>query len=343
MTTSDPTPTTDNRGKHARSDEPEEVEAAEERPAPEKRRRLRLGDGQPIGRHPAGNSLLPSAGLLLGLFLAPALLGRLDFDVFERAARAARSAATRWPGGGEPWFWPNWVAVLAGIVAVLLIGVAVAGVRLPDPVVAVIAVVLVVTTARAAWSTLAVVNARLWDLVPVALICLLAFGLAVSGLAHWRAPEDGGQSSGIGAAASAVVAGVVVALLLLAGGAGIARFQEEGSGPAGPPENVAGLLSIRAADVAEADDLGGSWVPQVAAEQIGDDEAATRFSARHRDWTAFFPVLLLRGDDLTTADLADTWWVTVAAQGFGSEGEVQQWCTDSGLAASECIPQRLRD
>ena len=91
-------------------------------------------------------------------------------------------------------------------------------------------------------------------------------------------------------------------------------------GPAGPPQDVAGLLSIRAADAAAADDLEGSWVPQLDAAQVADDAAASGYSARHRDRAALLPVLLLRGDDVTADDLDDGWWLTVAAQGFPDEG-----------------------
>ncbi|WP_324273654.1 hypothetical protein [Blastococcus brunescens] len=71
-------------------------------------------------------------------------------------------------------------------------------VRLPDLVVLVLGAVLAVTTARAAWATLDVVNSRLWHLVPVCLVCLLAFGLAVSGAAHWRSPDEAGAGGGTG-------------------------------------------------------------------------------------------------------------------------------------------------
>lgn len=373
MTTSEPAPGTEKRGRHARSeDEPEEVDAAPEptrepeptsesdstpepeestpepepappeEPASEKPRRSRFAAGPPLGRHPAGNSLLLSSGLLLGLFLAPALFGRLDFDVFERAAANARSAATPWPAGGEPWFWPSWVAALAGVVALVLVALGLIGVRLPGLVVGVLGLVLAVTTARASWATLDVVDARLWDLVPVCLICLLAFGLAVSGLAHWRSPGDDQPGSGVAGVASSVLAGIVVALLLLVGGAGIARFQEEGRGPAGPPQKLAGLLSIRADDAAR--DVAGAWVPQLAAQQLGDDDAAaTGFAAGHRLWSVRFPVLLVRGDDVTEGDLDDSWWLTVAAQGFASEAGVAQWCAANGLAPPACVPQRLAD
>ncbi|MGY1804987.1 hypothetical protein ACI78T_17030 [Blastococcus sp. SYSU D00922] len=406
MTTSDPTPTTEKRGRHARSadyadadaapnenhrpdgDPPHDGEAhgataagaepedrrqdtappgeperreqpqaqdytetepdkseqsrndAEDEPAqqqPAKRSRFRPSRTlHPLGHHPAGTSLLMSSGLLTGLSLAPVIFDQLDFDVATRAARAARSAAAPWPGGGEPWFWPSWVAMIAAVVAAVLIVLAFTGVKLPDLAVLVLGVVLAVTTARAAWSTLDVVNSRLWDLLPLCLICLLAFGLAISGAAHWRSPEAEAKGSGAGGAAGVVAGGAALSLILLAGGAAVASVQAKGLGPGGPPQDVAGLLSTRAADAPEVDVLAGSWAPQLAAAQVGDDDAAaTAFSARHRDVTNRVPALLARGDDLG-GDLDDTWWVSLAAQRFGSEAEAAQWCSSSGLP--ECTP-----
>ena len=352
-------PRTDEPGRHAHpaDDDPRTDEgttatgaqgatatAVEEAPAPAKRSRFALTAGHPLGRHPAGGPLLLASGLLLGLFLAPAVLDRLDYDIPRRAAAAARSAATTWPGGGEPWFWPSWVAMLAGVVAVVLVVLALVGVRLPGLVVGGLGLVLAVTTARAAWATLDVVNSRLWDLLPVVIVCLLAFGLAVAGTAQSRAPVgDDDAGSGAGGAASAALGGAALALVLLVGGATVAHVQAEGLGPAGPPQDLAGLLSIRAADAAAADDLAGPWVPQLDAAQVPDDAAATGYSARHRDRAALLPVLLLRGDDVTADDLDDGWWLTVAAQGFPDEAAVQQWCAGAGLAPPACIPRQLAD
>ena len=353
MTTSDPGATTEKSGRHARSADKAEDQrladgaapAGDDRPAadaPPKRSWFRPGrTSHPLGTHPAGTSLLMGAGLLTGLALAPVLLDRLDFDIPARAARTARSAAAPWPGGGEPWFWPSWVALLAAAVAVVLVVLALTGVRLPDVAVLVLGGVLAVSTARAAWATLDVVNSRLWDLLPVCLICLLAFGLAVSGAAHWRSPDGDPTGSGAGAAAGVVVGGVALSLLLLAGGATVAHVQATGLGPGGPPRDVAGLLSTRAADAAQADDLAGAWVPQLAAVQVADDEAATAFSQRHTDWTARVPALLVRGDDTGADGLDDTWWLTLAAQRFGSDAEVAAWCSANGLAAPDCVPLQL--
>ncbi|SOC50333.1 hypothetical protein SAMN05660748_3080 [Blastococcus aggregatus] len=348
MATSEPSPSTDQRGRHA---DPADDPPPEDEAPPQRARRFRPAGGTPVGRHPAANPLLLASGLLLGLFLAPAILDRLDFSVTDRAAAVARSAATRWPGDGEPWFWPSWVALLAGIVAVVVIALAFARVRLPDLVVGALAAVLALATARAAWATLDVVNARIWDLLTVCAICLTAFALAVSAVAHWRSPSDEGKQgkeekvagSGGGAAgvASAAVGGFGLALLLLLGGATVGHVQAEGLGPAGPPQDVAGLLSIRAADAAVAADLPGAWVPQVAAAPIGDDTAATGYSVQHRAWTARQPVLLVRGDDLPGAGLDEAWWLTLAALPFGSEAEAQQWCAGAGMAPPACVPRKL--
>ena len=372
MTTSGPNPPTQRRGRHARSDDypeqdvteptgtpqdtddagagraaapPADPRARDAEPAvdtpPAERSWFRSRSGNAhhaLGLHPAGTSLLLSSGLLAGLALAPVVFGQLDFDITTRAARAARSAAAPWPAGSEPWFWPPWVALLAGAVAVVLAVLALVAVRLPDVVVLVLGVVLAVTTARAAWATLDVVNSRLWDLLAVCLVCLLAFGLAVSGAAHWRSPDEAGAGGGAGNAAGMVGAGLVLALLLIAGGATIAKVQESGLGAAGPPRDVAGLLSTRSADSSAVDDLGGAWVPQLAAAEIPDDAAATAFSARHRDWTARFPVLLVRGDDVR-GDLGETSWLTVVDQRFASEAEAQAWCAGSGV--TECSARQL--
>lgn len=343
--------TEDGTGRHARPADDAEtprtgasaVATATEAPAATKRSRLGWTGGHPLGRHRAGGSLLLSSGLLIGLFLAPLILDRLDFDIPRRAARAARSAATEWPGGGEPWFWPSWVALLAGVVAVVLVALALAGVRLPDLVVAGLGLVLAVTTARAAWATLDVVNSRLWDLIPVCLVCLLAFGLAVAGTAQWRAPDGDDPGSGAGGAASAALGGAGLALVLLLGGATVAHVQAEGLGPAGPPQDVAGLLSVRAADAAAVDDLGGPWVPQLDAAEIPDDAAAGGYSLRHRDRAALLPVLLVRGDDVAADDLGEGWWLSVAAEGFPDEAGAQQWCAAAGLAAPACVPRELAD
>jgi hypothetical protein len=366
VTTPEPAPSTDERGRHA---DPGETPTDDERPAagatrtadgatrpaggatqtaevteaPPERTSPRFGltGGHPLGRRRAGGPLLLSSGLLLGLSLAPAVLDRLDYDIPRRAARAASSAATSWPGGGEPWMWPSWVALLAAAVAVVLVVAALTGVRLPDLVVGSLGLVLAGTTARAAWTTLDVVNARLWDLLPVCIICLLAFGLAVAGTAQWRSPDGDAAESGAGSAAGTVLGGAGLAFALLLGGATVAHVQANGLGPAGPPQGVAGLLSVRAADAAAADDLPGPWVPQLDAAQIGDDAAATGYSTRHRDRSGLLPVLLVRGDDVSAGDLDDGWWLTVAAQGFATEAEVQQWCTTAGLAPAQCVPREL--
>ena len=99
-----------------------------------------------------------------------------------------------------------------------------------------------------------------------------------------------------------------------------------------PPQDLAGLLSIRAADAPALDDLRGSWVPQVAAAQASDDAGGTAYAAVHNAWATRFPTVLARGDDIGAPDLDDTWWVSLVQQPFASQEEAAAWCTGNGLA-----------
>ncbi len=152
----------------------------------------------PIGRHPAGVPLIIAAGLVTGLSLVPLLLGRLDWSVGLDAAANARSAAAPWPAAAEPWFTPGWVAGTALVVSVVVLVLAVVALRLPDVAVLVLAAVLTAATAWAAQATVDVVNAGLWELVPLCVLCIVAFGLAATATARWRSTPDvkGGEGAG---------------------------------------------------------------------------------------------------------------------------------------------------
>jgi hypothetical protein len=293
-----------------------------------------------IGNHPAGFALLLCSGLVTGIALAPLLFDQLRFDVATDAARAARSAATSWPAGGEPWFWPSWLAAIAALVAVAVLVLAILGLRVPDLVVLGFAIVLTLATARAAWATLSVINSRLWELVPLTIVCVAAFGLAATALLRWRSPDEGPAGGGGEAAAVAVGGWLIVALLLLAGAA-IARSAETNAGSgAGPPQGVAGLLSVRSADGPQIDDLEGSWAPQLSAAQVTDDTASA-YSAQHATVAAGQPVVLVRGDDVDADDLDDTWWLTLGQLAFGSQEEAAAWCASAGPPG--CVPRLVAD
>jgi hypothetical protein len=291
-----------------------------------------------IAHHPAGSSLLTVAGLTTGLALAPLLFDQLRFEVAMRAAGVARSAAAPWPGGGEPWFWPAWVATTALVVAVAVLVLAALGRRLPDVVVLATAVVLAATTARAAWATLDVLNGHLWELVPVCIVCLLAVGSAVAAVFRWRSPDSVDAGSGAGEVAGVTIGAWLLVVLLVLGGSAIASSAETHAlgDVAPPPRTVAGLLSVRAADAPRLDDLRGSWVAQVGAAQVGDDAAASAYAVDHRDWTTRLATVLARGDDVGAPGFDDTWWLSLAARSFRSPAEVSAWCTGNGLAG--CTP-----
>ena len=357
--TTDPDTPADTRGRHAHPDDEHadgqgtdaQETPAEEKPADEKAPppattappKTRTTDDEPakrrsghsLGHHPAGFALLLSSGLVTGIALAPLLFEQLSFDIATRAARAARSAATPWPAGGEPWFWPSWLATLAVVVAVAVLVVAVSGLRIPDIAVLVAGGLLAVATARAAWATFDVINSRLWELVPLCLVCLAAFCLAATAAARWRSPRDKNPSGGGGGAAGVVVGGWVIVFLVLLAGAAIARSAEANvAGAAGPPQGIPGLLSIRAADGPQLADLRGKWVAQLAAAQLTDDAGATAFSAAHEAAAASRPMVLARGDDVGGPDVDDSWWLSLVQQPFGSQAEVEAWCPANGLTCT---------
>jgi hypothetical protein len=313
-------------------DEPRE----EARTEPEKKR-----SSHAVAHHPAGASLLTAAGLVTGLALAPLLFDRLKFEVATRAADAARSAAAPWPAGGEPWFWPGWVATTATVVALVVLVIAAIGVRLPDVVVLGTAVVLAVTTARAAWATLDVLNAHLWELVPACIVCLIAFGSAVAAAFRWRSGESRAAGAATGEVAGVTVGAWLLVVLLFLGGSAIASSAQTHAfgNVTSPPQDLAGLLSVRAADAPELDRLRGSWVPQLGAARVTDDAAASAYALAHHDFTTRFPTLLVRGDDIGATDLDDSWWLSLADQPLGSEEEAAGWCSASGLPG--CTPRKV--
>jgi hypothetical protein len=291
-----------------------------------------------IAHHPAGASLLTAAGLVTGLALAPLLFDQFRFEVAARAADAARSAAAPWPAGGEPWFWPGWVAMTALVVAVAVLVVAAIGVRVPDVVVLATAAVLAVTIARAAWATLDVINAHLWELVPVCIVCLIAFGSALAAAFRWRSGESTAAGAGTGEVAGVTIGAWLLVVLLLLGGSAIASSAQAHAfgNVTSPPQDLAGLLSVRSADFPAVADLRGSWVAQVGAAPVTDDVAASAYAVTHHGFTTRFPTLLARGDDVGVPGLDKTSWLSLLDQPFGSSAEAAAWCSASGVPG--CTP-----
>jgi hypothetical protein len=133
---------------------------------------------------------------------------------------------------------------------------------------------------------------------------------------------------------------LLVVLLLLGGSAIASSAQTHAFGNVtSPPQDLAGLLSVRAADAPKLDDLRGDWVAQVGAAQVKDDAAASAYAVAHHGFTSRFPTLLVRGDDIGAADLDDSWWLSLAAQAFRSKEEAAAWCSSSGLAG--CTPRHV--
>ena len=299
-----------------------------------------------IGRHPAGVPLIIAAGLITGLSLVPLLFERLNWSIALDAAANARSAAAPWPASAEPWFTPGWVAGTAFVVAAAVLVLALVGLRLPDVVILVLAAVLTAATAWAAFATVDVVNAGIWELVPLCLLVIVAFALSATATARWRSTTEvkGGEGPG-GVAAAALATWLAVAIVLLAGEAIATSARTHAFGDAGAPAHgLPGLLTVRATDAGQLEGYHGYWMAQLAAAQVTTDEQASAYAVRHHDSSAQFPTLLVRGDDTGGSDVDDTWWITLVRQSFESKAEVEAWCSRAGLAPPRVHPahdQRL--
>jgi hypothetical protein len=235
------------------------------------------------------------------------------------------------------------VAGTAFAVAGAVLVLALVALRLPDVVVLVLAAVLTVAMAWAAFATLDVVNAGLWELVPLCILVVVAFALAATATARWRSTPEvkGGEGPG-GVAAAALASWLAVAVVLLAGAAIASSARTHVFGESGAPaQGVPGLLTVRASDAGALDGYRGTWMAQLAAARATTDEQASAFAVRHRDASAQFPTLLVRGDDTGGSDVDDTWWITLVRQSFGSQAEVEGWCSRAGLAPPNCTPRQI--
>ena len=347
MTKADPDPQSEKRGRHARSDDadddaPRAQEPAKPAAAPseeEVAKRKFLA----IGRHPAGVPLIIAAGLVTGLSLVPLLFDRLTWGLGLDAAANARSAAAPWPASAEPWFTPGWVAGTAFVGAAAVLVLALVGLRLPDVVVLVLAAVLTAATAWAAFATVDVLNAGVWELVPLCLLVIVAVALSATATARWRSSTavKGGEGPG-GVAAAALATWLAVAIVLLAGAAIADSARTHAFGDAGAPaQGLPGLLTVRATDAGELEGYHGYWMAQLAVAQVTTDEQASAYAVRHHDSSAQLPTLLVRGDDTGGADVDDTWWVTLVRQSFDSRADVEAWCASGGLAPPTCTPRLI--
>lgn len=295
---------------------------------------------RPLRQHASGTPLMWSSGLITGLALVPLVFDQITGSLFFLASGAARSAAPPWPTGGEPWLWPSWVATAVFLLAVAVLAVGISGLKVPSPVVLVVALAIAAGAARAVWSTFTVVNARLWELVPVCAVCVLAFLLAATAAARWRQ-----GSSGLTRGAVAVVIGawVVVTALLLGGTAIVQNVEQSATSSAATAQlGTPWLMSLRAMNAPTADDLHGHWAARIAAGQVSDETSAAAYAARHRDLALRFQVVLVRADDLPAPDMDDSWWLTLVSQPFDTPDAAQAWCTAAGFAPTDCVPVQVK-
>lgn len=294
---------------------------------------------QALYQLPAGRPLVQSAALVAGLAVAPLLLDRLQYDAFRIASATARAVAPPWPSGSEPVLWSPTVAMVALATGALVLVVAVLGTRLPTAVPLVLAAVLTGTTAVAAWSTLDVVNAQAWVLLPACALGLLAFVVAARALLIAR-------RTGVGTSKGSPVSGTLLAwglvLAVLVGGTAIATAAVNSStAEAASSSTAPSLDGVRSEGAAALDGIRGAWVPQVASAQIYDESAANAYLTKHQEWTGRFPVILVRGGDFPTSKLGAEDWMTLVVSPLGTEAEVQNWCTANALGPDDCLPRHI--
>lgn len=299
---------------------------------------------RPLGKHPAGIPLVWSAGLVTGIGLAPLLLERIHLDVFGQAAALARMVAPAWPAGGAPSLWPAAFATLAWFTGAVVVVLAVIGVGLPDLAVLGLAGVLVVTTGRAAWSTLDVVNAQAWAVLPACVVVIVAFLLAARSALAWR--KSGTDVASAGPIPATLFAWFLTLLLIVAGTAGANAAMKQAAQTASsstslPQTGVAGMEAARQADAPAFAALRGHWAAQIASARSLDDAGATAYLQQQQAWAGKFPVVLVRGDDFRSTALDASYWLTFAKQPFGSQTEVQSWCSSQGLGQNDCMPRLL--
>ncbi|MGY1753778.1 hypothetical protein [Blastococcus sp. SYSU D01042] len=294
--------------------------------------------GRPLSTHPGGAVLLWAAGIVSGLGVLPLVLERFEFELARSATSVARTIAPAWPAGGDPLLWPTGVATAAWLLAVAVVGLAVAGVKLPDAVVLVLGVVLAGCASFVVWSTIDVVNDMSWWLVPACLLGVLAFLASARAATRWRATGSG-RSRG-GAVGRTLQAWAGVAVVLVAGTAIVTQIEEQAAASAGGARSAT-LAELHDSSLAGVRELQGWWVPQIASAKITDPAADGLYAARHQELADDYPVVLARGGDFPSASLGSEDWMTLVRQPFWTETDAQGWCDENGLGPGDCLPRYL--
>jgi hypothetical protein len=107
-----------------------------------------------------------------------------------------------------------------------------------------------------------------------------------------------------------------------------------------------GLAGQIDADRATAEQLVGTWVPQVSSKALGMNPDRRSFTeaailADHDVWASRFPdVVLLRSDDYSTF-VGAGYWVTIVARPFATAGAANAWCDAQGIPADDCFAKLL--
>jgi serine/threonine-protein kinase len=99
-------------------------------------------------------------------------------------------------------------------------------------------------------------------------------------------------------------------------------------------------------DAARVESLVGKWVPQLSSKREGDVVDGTRFDAAavwadFQSWQQKVPSSVLTRSERFTSFRGKDYWVTLAAEPFGTAEAANAWCVTQQLAPSDCFAKRL--
>ena len=99
-------------------------------------------------------------------------------------------------------------------------------------------------------------------------------------------------------------------------------------------------------DAERVESLVGKWVPQLSSKREGDVVDGTRYDAAavwadFQSWQQKVPSSVLTRSERFTSFRGKDYWVTLAAEPFGTAEAANAWCVTQQLAPGDCFAKRL--
>ncbi|GAB2472574.1 hypothetical protein [Jatrophihabitans fulvus] len=178
----------------------------------------------PLLNHASGLALFWSAAIVVSITIVPAILDRIHQTAFSDGAIIARTIAPTWPTDGAPTMWPNWLAVLATGLGLVVVVLGIVKVKLPREVILVVSAVLALCLLVTAWKTFDLIDGKHWVSIPAEVLCVIAFLLSARAAARWKLERNGSKGSPI---TQFLIVLVLSGAVLVAGAAIIVDQQQQ--------------------------------------------------------------------------------------------------------------------